>query len=591
MAQAPAAAAAWRRLYAEYWRYSAGARSRIALSNALLVASQLVKLGVPWLAAQAINAVQLAGGAGLASAAAWAAAIVGTCALCWALHGPGRVIERGVGVQVRRNVSDALYGRVTALPLAWHQRHHSGESVLRIRQTSAALADFAQNQFLYLQNFVNLAGPVIALALIALPLGATAFAGFALIGWVIVRFDRAMMPLLAAETAAERRYAATLADHLGNITTLVSLRLQAAARSALARRLGEVFAPLRRVIVLTEWKWCAVDLLSVALAWTLVAVYVLWGRDANAPLLIGNVYMVYQYAQQAGGVIVALAAHYQQFARIQVDFAAADEILAAAPRPAPPPIPADWRTIDVAGVSVRYSRRQDDRAALVDATVQLTRGRRIALVGPSGAGKSALLRVLAGLFDAAGGRFAIDGVVRADLHHLGAIATLIPQDPQIFAGSLRDNLDLAGEHSPARRARAVEACALERLIAELPGGLESELDERGANLSGGQRQRIALARGLLAAASSSLVLIDEPTSSLDPLTEARLVPKLLASFPDACVVTCVHRLELLAHFDEVVLLEHGRVLAQGTPAELLASQPLLRALIERDAAARLEAVA
>ena len=101
----------------------------------------------------------------------------------------------------------------------------------------------------------------------------------------------------------------------------------------------------------------------------------------------------------------------------------------------------------------------------------------------------------------------------------------------------------------------MKVAAFDAVLAGMPDGLDSAVAERGANLSGGQRQRLALARGVLAASPSSLVLLDEPTSSLDAATEAQVFAALLAAFPDACVVASVHRLELLPSFDRVVLME------------------------------------
>lgn len=134
-------------LYREVWRHAHGVRLRWAGAMLLLVVSQLLKLSVPWFTVQAINSLQ--GGGPQAEdalkAAWWIAAIVGVYAAAWALHGPGRVLERSVGVRVRRSVSDALYGKLMRAPLAWHDRHHSGEVQHRVGQASQALFDFAQN--------------------------------------------------------------------------------------------------------------------------------------------------------------------------------------------------------------------------------------------------------------------------------------------------------------------------------------------------------------------------------------------------------------------------------------------------------------
>src|SRR5215510_5052273 len=568
------AAAGMLKLYRAYWMFAVGRRLRIVGAAALLVCSQLIKLASPWLAAQALNVVQLNGASALDRAAGFIALLLGVAAASWALHGPGRILERSIAVRVRENLADRLYGHLASLPLAWHERHHSGDTVQRVRQTSNALFDFAQSQFVYLQNFVNLAGPVIAL-------GVAALAGFVVIALMVIRFDRALMRLSDRQNDAERRYAAALTDSLGNISTIISLRLQAVTQRLVASRLATVFPALRRAIVINEWKWCGVELLSITLIWTLVAMYAVLAQSGGT-LLIGDVFMVYTYAQQAAGVIGGIAANYQQLARMQADYAAADEIWAAAPRGAPPAIvPGDWREIQLERIALRYTRRAGDRPALVDATLSLRRGERLALVGPSGAGKSTLLRVLAGLYDAEDGHFAVDGAIALGLRHLGQVATLIPQEAQAFEGSVGDNLHFGRECSASTLDRATQVAAFDSVLAALPDGLATAVAERGANLSGGQRQRLALARGVLAAAASSLVLLDEPTASLDPATEAQVLARLLAAFPDACVVVSVHRMELLRLFDRVVLMDCGHVLDQGTMDELGARQPLFRQLQAR----------
>jgi ABC-type multidrug transport system fused ATPase/permease subunit len=143
----------------------------------------------------------------------------------------------------------------------------------------------------------------------------------------------------------------------------------------------------------------------------------------------------------------------------------------------------------------------------------------------------------------------------------------------VFEGTLRENLQLAGEADDATLREALAVACLTDWLAALPEGLASTLAERGGNLSGGQRQRIAFARGWVAARASSLLLLDEISSALDPATEGLLFDALLRARPDATVIASVHRPQLLARFDTVLWMEGGRLIDRGTPAQLAARHP------------------
>jgi ABC-type multidrug transport system fused ATPase/permease subunit len=569
-------------LYRALWRFAAGRRGTIFLSAGLLVGSQLAKLAVPWLAGQAINVIQTEGTAAFGRAAWFMAGVFGLSVLSWLMHGPGRILERSVAVRVRENLSAELYGRLTRLPLMWHESHHSGETLHRATKTMSAVSDFAQSQFIYLHNIVNIIGPVGALTLLSPITGLAAMAGYGLIALVIVGFDSVMIRLADAENRAERRYSASMVDFLSNIGTLIALRLEGASERLLAGRLAAVFEPLRKSIVVNESKWCAVDLLNVAL-WTSLLILYAWlaGREETDTLLLGNVFMVYQYAQQAGGVVVSIAANYQQLARFQADYVSAEPIWAGQERPEPGAGPSpDWRRIEVRDLVFTHARHRGERPSLDRVGLDLVRGERIALVGPSGSGKSTLLRVLAGLYVPESGYCLADGM---PIPSTGTIATLIPQEADVFEASVHDNLTFGGEVASDDLARALDVALMQGVVSALPQGLETVITERGLNLSGGQRQRLALARGTLAARSSSLLLLDEPTASLDPVIEAQVYASLMAAFPDACIVSSIHRLHLLPRFDRVVLMAEGRVVDQGKVDELIERQPLFRELWSRAA--------
>src|SRR5690348_9617290 len=299
-------------LYSSLWRFAAGGRVRYLLAMLLLVGSQSIKLLAPWLAAQAIDTVQTSGVAHIGRAALITGGIFLVYVLAWCMHGPGRIIERNVGLLVRAAVADALYVKLASLPLGWHESHHSADMQQRAQQEGVELADVTQSQFVYLQNFVNVIGALVALSLMSRWTCALALLGFVGVAYVIVRFDRELVRLVHRQNVLERRYAVRLLDFLGNVGTVLALRLQDVSRRLIGERLFEAFEPARRMIAITEAKWCAVDLLTVGLSWLLVGIYVWRMRveaQPGAPLLLGGVFMVYQYAQQAGGVIGSMAAN------------------------------------------------------------------------------------------------------------------------------------------------------------------------------------------------------------------------------------------------------------------------------------------
>jgi len=303
--------------------------------------------------------------------------------------------------------------------------------------------------------------------------------------------------------------------------------------------------------------------------------------DASAgPLLLGGVFMVYQYAQQAGGVIGSMAANLQNFSRFKADYATAEPIWnAVEPVFEGNPVSQDWKTIRALDLEYARVRADGVRGGIHGVDVTLYRGDRVALIGPSGGGKSTLMRVLAGLYDPQRVQYVVDGEAVANVRHLGSISTLIPQEAEVFEATLRDNLTFGAAHPETAIERAAHLSALDAVAAALPKKWDMPLSERGINLSGGQRQRLALARGLLAGEGSSLLLLDEPTSALDQATEATVFERLRDGLPDTCIVASIHRLSALIYFNRVIVMAEGRIADSGTVAEILERQPAFREIV------------
>ena len=579
-------------LYGDLWQLIRGQRRIFVGAVVLLIAAQVVQLAVPYLSGRALNALQLHGRAGMRDAGLWLSMVLLVACASWVVHGPGRILERRVALLIRQRMSAMLVERLFALPLSWHESRHSGATAHRVQQSTRALSDFAESQYIYLQSAVSLLGPLVALFVVDARIGLTSLSGFAVIVTSVVGFDRAMLKLANLENEAERNYAATLVDTLGNTSTVYALRQSRSVAARIERRLLSVFSPVRKSIVLNELKWCTVDLATRVLNCCLVGMFV-WlvtrdtpgGSGAAKPLLLGSLYMVWEYAIQASAVVASIAAHFQTFARQHADYASANAIRDEFPKVLPPvaaSVVTDWRHLSVRDLTFKHPASRSTVPALERLAFSLRRGRRYALIGASGSGKSTLLRVLAGLYPAERVVLSLDeGPAHVSPLEVAQIlrsqSTLIPQDAEVYEGTLGENLGLCesvdGPPDARAYAGALEAACATDFVEPTPIGLESSVAERAANWSGGQRSRVALARGILAASGSALVLLDEPTASLDAATEARVYTNLFGVFADACVISSVHRLSLLSRFDEVLVMQEGRLVAQGAPEELAVSCP------------------
>jgi ATP-binding cassette subfamily B protein len=563
-----------RKLYATLWRHAEGRRQHVVFFVVLLVLAQVVRLTIPWFFGEAVNALQAQGMDGIPRARNDLLLMLAAVGVAWTMHGPARIVERFTALVVRERFADALHVKALALPVRWHEQHHSGDTLHRVTRATSSLASFAQSQFIYLQNTVSIVGPIAALFLISRATGVAAFAGYAAIGYFVVRIDAFMVLLVREENHAERRYNSALVDCLGNIATVLTLRLQEPMRNLLRSRLVAVFAPLRRNIVFNEVKWGGIDLLNSGMRTGLVALYAWLDYRQHATISVGTAVVVHQYSQQVGTVVAAMAMHWNDLVRQKTEVADVEPILTSAPRPPETAnVPAGWREIRVEGARFVHPAAHHGRPALDDVSLELRRGERVALIGESGAGKSSLLRVLAGLTDAERVSISVDGQLHPALRHLGPISLMLPQDPAVFESSVRENVTMGLVYPQGEVERACELAGFTSVIAQLPQGLETLISERGLNLSGGQKQRLALARGLLAARDAGLVLLDEATSSVDASTEAEIYDRVMTAFASACIVSSVHRLHLLRRFDTVIVMEHGRIVDRGTPDELRQRRP------------------
>ncbi|HEX6243503.1 MAG TPA: ABC transporter ATP-binding protein [Polyangiales bacterium] len=222
----------------------------------------------------------------------------------------------------------------------------------------------------------------------------------------------------------------------------------------------------------------------------------------------------------------------------------------------------------------------DEGAQVFDKlSVTIAAGQRVGLVGFSGSGKSTFVSLLLRLYDPQSGSIRIDGydlraLTQESLHRQ---VGLIPQDPTLFHRTLRENIRFGrpGASDPEIEAAAVQALAHD-FIVRLPGGYDAEVGERGVKLSGGQRQRLAIARVILK--NAPLLILDEATSSLDTLTERAIQETLDRAMQGKTVIVIAHRLSTIAHLDRILVFSQGRIVEDGSHAQLLAKRGSYHAL-------------
>ncbi|MEI8030596.1 MAG: ABC transporter transmembrane domain-containing protein [Comamonadaceae bacterium] len=244
--------------------------------------------------------------------------------------------------------------------------------------------------------------------------------------------------------------------------------------------------------------------------------------------------------------------------------------IASPVNPVPAPVQLSGSAVQFEAIRFHYPSRPN-QAALNDFSLAVKPGQTVALVGPSGAGKSTVFQLLLRFYDPASGRIVLDGVATRDLtlHDLRQRIGIVPQDAVIFSSSALENIRYGKPDASDLEVKvAAQAAFAHEFITALPEGYDTFLGERGVRLSGGQRQRIAIARAMLK--NPPLLLLDEATSALDAESERMVQAALESAMQGRTTLVIAHRLATVQKADLIVVLDHGRLVEQGTHTELVA---------------------
>ena len=549
-------------------RLTAPYKTRTALAILSLLAATAASLAPPYLAKLAIDHGVLHRDLGKLW---WIVALFVVAGLGTILASSAQTYFTGwTGERILADLRNLLFRHLQRLSLGFYERNRAGVIISRLTNDVEALDQLVTDGVTSLvQNTLTLGGSAIILFLL---------------NWRLALATLMVMPVMSVATVFFRKYSARayrdVRRRLGLVTAtlaedIAGMRVvQAFTREPTAernfRQVSESYREAnQRTVVLNGLYFPFVDFLSAV---------------ATAVVLGYGGYLVFDHSMTAGtlfafvGYLSNFFDPVQQLSQLYSTFLAAvaaldnivdilDEEPEIRDRPGAYELPRIEG--DVRFESVRFGYG-DGPEVLHGLDLDVPAGTTVALVGHTGAGKSTIAKLLARFYDPREGRIAIDGHDLRDVtqESLRRQLGIVPQEGFLFAGTVRDNIAFgrpeAHSEDVVAAAGAVDA---HEFVLRLEGGYETQLQERGSRLSLGQRQLVALARALLA--DPRILILDEPTSSVDIGTERKIEQALRTLLAGRTAFVIAHRLSTIRDADLIVVLEHGRVVEQGTHDELL----------------------
>jgi ATP-binding cassette subfamily B protein len=566
-----------RRRVAALARLTRPYKARTALSIVSLLAATATALAPPFLAKYAVDD-------GIRkhdlTKLSWiVAAFILAGLLNWGMSYVQTYLTGWVGERILADLRIGLFRHLQRLSLGFYERTRAGVIISRLTNDVEAIDQLVTDGVTSLvQNTLTLVGTAILLFIL---------------DWRLALATLAVIPLMSVATVifrvrSTRAYRA-VRERLGLVTAtlaedIAGMRVvQAFTREdANTRNFKNVAERYRdsnmETVVLNGLYFPFVDLLSS------IALAVVLGYGGhlyfNGDVTIGTLFAFMLYVQNFFDPVQQLSQLYNTFLSATAALDKIMEVMGEAPevhdRPGAQPLPPVAGHVLFESVRFGYGNGPD---VLHDLDLDVPAGTTVALVGHTGAGKSTIAKLLARFYDPRDGRITIDGhdlrdVTQASLRHqLG----IVPQEGFLFAGTVTDNIAFGRPDATSEQViQAAQTVGAHDFILRLENGYETELQERGSRLSLGQRQLIALARALLA--DPRILILDEATSSVDIGTERKIERALRLLLAGRSAFIIAHRLSTIRDADLIVVLEHGRVIEQGSHDELLERRGLYTSL-------------
>ncbi len=556
------------------WDSTKGERGRLALFTFLFIIAYLLDLLVPWAIGYTLGVFVKSGMTeeafrqGLLGVGLYTVLRLGYTVL----HHSARWIQGRVSYSARMATMGNLFETILQFPLRWHVSRHSGENLSKLhRSTGAVQAMIGTYIWQIIEGLVKVLFAGVAIFALDFWVATNVLVLSLVTIGVMILFNRGLTVRIRRNNVFGDKLNKICVDYLSNVVTVKTLGVEESAKRYFRTQVPEGLKLNQAIWTFMELKWGATGIGYAIVMGTSLVIYFYGHRGMADPLDVAAVYVLLNYLDRIFQAIGSFTGYYSGMIEAATAYEDASSIFREAaampPRLNSGALNREWKAIRVENLNFSYVA--GEKIGLNNVSLPIYRGEKVALVGHSGSGKSTLLKVFGGLIAPDSFSLSSDLQPEVNFEQFSDYCMLIPQEPEIFTETVRYNLTMGEDIDPKEVAFFASLCKLDSLLSRLPHGLESSLAEKGLNLSVGERQRIALARGLLRASKKDIILLDEPTSSLDPKTEREIFLGLLYHFGNRTIMSSIHRLNLVPLFDRVVFMSQSSLLEIGTFAELI----------------------